>query len=942
MILNEAADVASRKRAVQFLVNNFDRCFPLDKRKTYMTDEMKKHEAEEYIRKSVQPNYCHTFDINHNLSWTKNLVEGLVRILKLECNDDTDRPANRKMMEQLKKLYFAATMYRQKQMWDGKPQAEWITTDLNGWNFYQLNRAMAPFYEEALSIYTNGYGDKFKGKTVLEDEANHANEVRANAIQQRLDAGEEVSEEDQQFLAAWKEDRGGEDQNANHDEDAYTDPAVFGDHVPYMEGKFKVGNKGYWAVRIDTHEQAKTWCWWTYPDCPCDQEPNGAQWCITLDNPGNWNGYGLGRTQTCYFVFKDGFEKLDRSESGNTATQPYDNWGESLICVRVSKDPEPEDTHVAGFCSRYNHFGQWHRNKAHEDGFADEFCDHKIDKFCGIVGCTKEEFCEKFKFITGNANVNFTPDDLYRHLDANDTANTEKYSLLKWNYREKVNYIIYDIATGLYNIVVNNRLRFTEWVKDTGRSAMNKFGILMLEGVDGRLQLCDVNGNTILPKPLNLEKNHTPFYYIALNEPDVPDYVVIVDMVSIRTAIYSIKRKKYVTNGFIRGFFRPLKPDSLYFVDAMAQDDDPNLYRELLFKFNIKTGKMEPVDTNTFDGTVVEANDSFIWDDTHVKVRETGEVVFIEPQLKSNQMIGTAEHWVLPDGAEKYLKDSVSREFMENGHHHLGQIITNGKNSVLIVYQRNADNVTKAIAVVKSTGELLHEEALLDNQHIEKDVINKFDTGKVIYKCMGNLTVEAWFITPTSIKVIEGPIKYKSTPISISGFNLIYWNSSEIYDYTGKTITTNALFNNENINEIFEFGHNANVLRVLTDRNEYIYWVKTNKVYEMKDIAHWTASFGHDYIMVKDGYYQYVLDDEGRTLYDAPPQARLNIPFNEDGVASTKTEAETIYFNLDNEWGTDLLEVLESMNRRKLATLLETKQVETPYQRYLRLASSLC
>jgi hypothetical protein len=110
----------------------------------------------------------------------------------------------------------------------------------------------------------------------------------------------------------------------------------------------------------------------------------------------------------------------------------------------------------------------------------------------------------------------------------------------------------------------------------------------------------------------------------------------------------------------------------------------------------------------------------------------------------------------------------------------------------------------------------------------------------------------------------------------------------------------------------------------------------------MYDIAHWTASFGHDYIMVKDGYYQYVLDDEGRTLYDAPPQARLNIPFNEDGIASTKTEAETIYFNLDNEWGTDLLEVLESMNRRKLATLLETKQVETPYQRYLRLASSLC
>ena len=942
MILNEAADVASRKRAVQFLVNNFDRCFPLDKRKIHMTDEMKKHEAEEYIRTSVQPNYCHTFDVNHNLSWTKNLVEGLVRILKLECNDDTDRPENKKMMEQLKKLYFAATMYRQKQMWDGKPQAEWITTDLNGWNFYQLNRAMTLFYEEALSIYTNGYGDKFKGKTVLEDEANHANEIRANAIQQRLDAGEEVSEEDQQFLTAWNAGKRGEDLanlNVNQGEDTYADLTVFGDHVPYMEGKFRVGNKGYWAVRIDTHEQSKTWCWWTYPNCPCDQAHNGAQWCITLNDPGNWNGYGLGRTQACYYVFKDGFEKLDREEAGNEATQPYDEWGESLICVRVSKDPRPEDTLVAGFCSRYNHFGQRHRDMAHEDGFADSFCNQKIDKFCEIVGCTKEEFCEKFKFITGNANVKFRPDELYRNLDANDTADTANYHLLKWNYRERLNYIVYDVATGLYNIAINNRLRFTEWVKRINEAAMNKFGIVVLEGVDGRLQLCDANGNIILPKPLKLERNHTPFYYIATNEPDVVDYVVIVDLVSIRTAVYSIKRKKYVTNGFINGFFRPLNPRSLYFVDAMIQDDNPD-NRDILYKLNIKTGKMNPINTTNFD-IGVEVNDSFVGDVSHVKVRETGEIVFVEAQLTSNQMIGTVDHWVLPDGTQKYLKDSVSREFMEYGHRS-GQIVTDGKNSVLIVYRKNVVNVTKAVAVVKPTGELLFEETLLDNEYIEKDEVNKFETGKVLYKCIGNITVATWFISPKGIKVIEGPIKHKTTPISISGFNLIYWNSEEIYDYTGKVITTNSIFNNDNINEIFEFGHNANVLRVLCGHNEYLYWVKTNKAYEMKDVASWTASFGHDYIMIKDGYYQYVLDDEGRTIYDAPPQARMNIPFNEDGVASTKTEAETIYFNLDNEWGTDLLEVLESMNRRKLTTLLETKQVETPYQRLLRLASTLC
>ena len=89
MILNEAADVASRKRAIQFLIDNYERCFPMFN-DNEVTDAKKKQDAEEYLDKAVSE-YCHPIDVLHKLSWTKNLVEGLVRILKTECNDGIEK-----------------------------------------------------------------------------------------------------------------------------------------------------------------------------------------------------------------------------------------------------------------------------------------------------------------------------------------------------------------------------------------------------------------------------------------------------------------------------------------------------------------------------------------------------------------------------------------------------------------------------------------------------------------------------------------------------------------------------------------------------------------------------------------------------------------------------------------------------------------------------------
>ena len=208
--------------------------------------------------------FCHPIDVLARLSWTKALVEGLVRILKTECNDGTNKPVNNRMKSELKKLYFIATMYRQKQQWDGLPQNRWLTTNLNGWSFYRLRTIMLPFYEEAKEIHENGYGDKFLGKKKMLENAANANNDRAEEIKRRLDAGEEVSDADREWYKAYLKDQEN-DQAAAVPRDA--DPwenADWNGHKPYMDGKFRIGDKGYWAVRIDNHKQSKTWCWWTY------------------------------------------------------------------------------------------------------------------------------------------------------------------------------------------------------------------------------------------------------------------------------------------------------------------------------------------------------------------------------------------------------------------------------------------------------------------------------------------------------------------------------------------------------------------------------------------------------------------------------------------------------------------------------------------------------
>ena len=999
MLLTEAADVASRKRAIQFLINNYDRCFPSTDTVDGAVDEAtKKHNAEEYVE-NVLTRYCHPIDLYHRLSWTKNLVEGLVRILKTECNDNTDRPANERMMNALKKVYFAATMYRQKQMWDGKPQAEWLSTNMNGWNFYKLNSVVMPFYDEAMEIYINGYGDKFKGKTQMEEDyrnmyKNHIAEILTklenntpltdedkafakssiNATIQKIAGTEEIideeqqlldmrlaliqakirddinlTEEDQQILDAWNEAKikadGAANQNNLQNEDPYADAAVFNGHVPYMNGKFRIGNKGYWAVRIDTHAQSKTWCWWSYPDCPCDQAENGAQWCITLNTSAYWNRYGLGgRSEVTYYVFKDGFEKLDRAADGNAATEPYDDWGKSMICVRISRDPRPEDTHVAGFCSRYNHYGQGHIDQAaRKEGFADSFCNNgEIKKFCELIGCTKEEFCEKFKFTRGAGaqGCSFDVNVLYKRFDEGDYSD-KRHTYAVDLYTSSLGQVfrIQDYSTERYNLMVKGRLLFDTWkdaiwpVEDAAYNSVYEYVVVQ----DGqKYQLYDANGKAVLPTPF------PPHYsrYLYETSPGKYRYFVILTD-SHHTVIFDLYNKRYISK-ILDGYYKPAG----YF--PYFKDRDSNVY-----KFNTKTGKMVPVDVGghegiNFDYSNAGCNDNFAWDRNSNTVKSLQDGVIhndVRPYFISNNVIGTITNkWILADGTEKNNSDVFGDDF--------GQFscaigssgfLSDGKNIVLGGFS------DKYLRIAKPDGEILLNDKVEEGERYNISGGGLNVTYHLIYKKKAGRVVTSWIITPTSVKEIkpdnpQEDVKAVEVRYNFEKYPIVY-TLNKIYNKQGEVVLKVSDFtpDDSNILYITMVIPGVPVLKIVTSAGKrYFWWIESNKVVPVGVNEELLNYFGNGYIFSHSPGGSYtVWDNEGRSILNGRT-LKYNAPFDDDGVASVRLGQRVIFFNTDNECGQSPEEIVESMRRRKQATLLETKQPETPYQRYLRMASYLC
>lgn len=943
MILNEAVDVASRKRALEFLITNYDKCFP---NRPDATEEQKKQDAQSYIDE-VLVQFCHPIDVLHRLSWTKALVEGLVRILKTECNDGTAKPANKRMIAELKKIYFAATMYRQKQQWDGLPQNQWLTTNLNGWNFYKLRSVMLPFYNEAKEIHENGYGDKFIGKKKMLENAKNADKVRAEAIKAKLDNGEEIGEEDKTWYAAYlkaQEEENNDVQVQHRDVDPWEN-TDWGGHVPYMNGKFRIGNKGYWAVRINTHEQSNTWCWWTYPNCPWDQEPNGAQWCITYNNPHHWNLYHLGgRGQVAYYVFKEGFEKLDRKEDGNVATEPYDKWGTSLICIRLTRDPQVNDTVIEGFCSRYNHFGQEGHDVAHKNGFADNFCDRgNIQRFCDIVGCSKEEFCQKFKYheVDGNvaAAVNgcaFNINKLYKRLDAGDDSNyLHTYRLrIVSNSKSFKNYIVTDAVTNKYNYVVNNRIVFEQWKSSIaqGLSANNSY---MPEYVcvnsDGEVQFYDRIGNPILPTPITAV-NYSSHNFVKCKTNNHTYLIIRISKGgNYYTALYDVTAKRYITKALLPGHYNTI------------QDSFPYLcYSDNLYKFDFKTGTVVSANDirNALNGHGYKCtvNKSFFYNSESgiVIPKSTMQKINITVNFMEDVAVGTLEKWITPDGKVHLYKDvfGVERTGADLDIGNRG-IMYDGKNALIGTVSETC------IRLARPDGEIVMNKKI-DNGSFFYTYINT-DCARVAEEDENDNTLFLHAITATGIKTIKvNPEKrtYSAAFIYVNDkATPIMMNSTTLYNADGNEILKADEFHGNTFYDLnrVDYCDAPVVLLTLSNFDNYIVWVNSGKYIERPSTV---IPIGFGYLFCKKGNNAAVYDEEGRTVFTGA--LTLNAPFNADGIASVSKRNGTIFFNLDNEWSTALEDLVESKKLGRMALLREAKQTETSFDRLLRLAAYLC
>lgn len=943
MILNEAVDVASRKRALEFLINNYDKCFP---NRPDATEDQKKHDAQDYLDE-VLVQFCHPIDVSQRLSWTKALVEGLVRILKTECNDGTAKPANKRMIAELKKLYFAATMYRQKQQWDGLPQNQWLTTNLNGWNFYKLRSVMLPFYNEAKEIHENGYGDKFLGKKKMLEIAANENKVRAEAIKAKLDNGEAVGEEDKKWYADYlraQEEGNNEVQAQPQDVDPWENTDWNG-HMPYMDGKFRIGNKGYWAVRINTHKQSNTWCWWTYPNCPWDQVHNGAQWCITYNDGRHWDMYHLGgRGQVAYYVFKEGFEKLDRKEDGNVATEPYDKWGTSLICVRLSRDPQVTDSTIEGFCSRYNHFGQEGRDVAHKDGFADNFCDRgKIQRFCDLVGCSKEEFCQKFKYYEANANnaaVNgcaFDINKLYKRIDVGDDSNLLRTYRLRIVSDGKTfrNYIVCDVVTQKYNYVVNNRIIFEQWKKNIGECfAVNNNNtpnyVWVNSGTD--IQFYDRFGSPVLPTPIasGIHSGHNVVKCKTNNH----EYLIlrITKGGHDYTAIYDITAKRYLTKVLLRGHYNPMLNSFPYLYNG------DNLYR-----YDFKTGTIvgESDLRNALNGHAYRcfANKSFFYNNEsgNLLLKSTRQKVEVTAAFMEDVAAGRIEKWVTPDG-EIHLYSRVFGDERDDfnditiGNHGL---MYDGKDALI-------GTVSKSwIRLARPNGEVVMNKKLNSGNYVYHHMDDNWE--RVYEKDDDGNTVALYAITASGVKTIKmNPEKRTADAafIHIDGKTIpTMMNSTTLYNGNGEEILKADAFDGHKFQNLTTVeGCDAPVIILGLDNfDQYIVWVNSGKYVKKGTVV---IPIGFGYLFCKSGNNAAVYDEEGRTVFTGA--LTLNAPFNSDGIASVSKRNGTIFFNIDNEWSTALEDLVESKKPGRMAILREAKQTITPFDRMLMLAAYLC
>ena len=919
-LLLESIDNESRKGAINFLKANFNRCFPLEDQN--LSPAEKEAKAKQY-EENIELTYAEPWNIERACNWTKALIQGCVRILKTECNDESARPANERMIGQMHKLYFAAMMYRQKQVWDGVRKEDIMSKDMNGWSFYKLSSVVMPHYDEFLRIYNEGYGEVWPGKEAFRAgaiqrrrEKEAADAARKEEIEAKIARGEELTAEEQNFMnvmraraereAARAVDQAGEVEEEGN-EQAEDNPWTATDwqgHKPYMGNLFKVGDNGYYAVRITQKSQASTWYYWGWPNCPFAGQ-TGARWCIC--GPGtHFGGYGIGTRCVAYFIFKEGFQNLDRPM--RSATAPNDEWGKSLMCLMVDEDTKPENDCVRNLTSRYNHYGPGEaRHWGEGPQYGDGFLGRKVDALCTVLGITKQQFFELFPFKTDD-NIDIS--DVMKKIVKGEFVDNRKFNFSATTIPEYGKfYKVYDRNNRVSSIFKDGRF-IIPWCRDI--SWENKNNFFWIQGIkNNKRQFFDINGHQLLSDPI--PENYT--WHVNQN-----NILCLCD--ENKYSFYNLRTRRWITPTPIVGEIKYGTERQFPYLNMKNEETGAFEYKY----YDSKSHKLVPVPLGfNLTNPIYVINKSFVIDDAvNAYCRKTGEkfdfsddvgTYYINSRL-SNEFFGVEKHYITADGKEVRLPSDETVE----------KTVTIGKKKITVTYERtrvNGDNCYM-YRFYNTLGEKVYETvAIMERVHRGPDgtmtLTHKKPNDNTLYYTAVTLDGEVTSKTLENTSILESP--------NDGNDFFFFTNDGKIY---GK-----------NLEVIYDVGTPIRSVRNVSVVDPKYGWYRIgvtdtdyNNKYYMLNINVKKAipldSFESKYIPMGFGYIflpgkhltdrAKLVDDEGRIVFD--DVYKFVTGFGTDGVASFKKRNRMLYVNIDNEMSDTMDELVESMERRRIGKIL--------------------
>ena len=938
-LLLESIDNESRKGALAFLKNNFKRCFTLDQQD--LPDDKKEKLCQEYVKKN-EVEYCLTWDVG-GCNWTKALIMAVVRILKTECNDETSRPVNTRMKERLKKVHFAAMMYRQKQVWDGVPKEQILSKDANGMNFYRLSALVMPMYEELKDIYFNGYGNVWLGKEAegqaadrRKAEKEEANKRRYQELLARVENGEQLAGEEKAFFDRITAKLA--QQNAPVEQVVEVQPEPTDEELedpwaedngftaehprPYMKGRFKIGTNGYWAVRIDTYEQSKTWWYWTYPNVP-DPHNISLSWCITNPHSNNFNIYGIGTSVTGYYVFKEGFEKLKRPRTNGNA--PYDDWGKSLICIMIDRNFTNHSSDVYVCASRYNQ-AKPDNTTSCSNGFGNGFFNRKVEAIAQLFGCTEDEIYNKFEYKLANQvnqaanapNDEATKNILKQLNSCNDELIT-KYTCKATNAGEDE--IGYKIVYNGFSTFYHNGMLVTPWVKNLNAYTTTD-KIYLSYVLNNRLYFTDINGKPLFNEVL--DKNWSYDHAVQ------GKYHIFRNYNTNQTLLLNGETKKWVNNNYLAGRISSVRyPYFTFFDNNLIYELIPN--KNILIPVNDKLSRITG-EANVRLSNFIEISKNFICRMHNTYVVKTGETIQLENPVKLNgDFIRSNDDKKLLTSKGKIVNlDTVKEKLADYGNSISSKFISyDDKIEPYILYRGiNRNDQSVKLCLVNKDGEII-EKVIPDcgpfiniDKPDDETIYIKSDTKKIIVSIKNAKRIEV----VNTFTNCDSFIRYNR--------NKAYFTVREprkrpkFYNNKGELLLSipNEMPTRVGILDFGTVGKNDNITIVKLDRighnATFIKW-KNNDT-PVQTTGNNYRLLGNDYVYVKNGDTAKIYDDTGKLFLSG--KYTINACFK-DGYASLIDNAgNIIYFNTDNEYSDTIEELVESArlkNRTRLEIILE-------------------